>query len=95
MIKDYWEWIKFRFNYTFHRTDFRLSLASSIFDKPLEGNTVAITLGWQVTSHAGCPIEKQKVVIIEINDDKPIIFSLETWKKLNYFTKGKIWAADW
>ena len=58
-------------------------------DTPIAGNSLRFTRGWQVTSQGGYAIEKQKVIILEINDEKPIIFSLEFWKRMNKWSKTK------
>ncbi len=59
-------------------------------DTPIVGNTLRYTRGWQVTCHSGYPImEKQKVIILEFNGEKPIIFTLEFWKRMNKWSKTK------
>ena len=65
------------------RTVEELSKIRESFDKPTIGNTVEATRGWQITSRTGFAIEKEKVIIIKINNRKPIIFSLQAWKNMN------------
>ena len=57
-------------------------------DTPIVGNKILFTRGWQSTSKAGYALkEHQKVIILEINDEKPIIFSLKFWKRMNKWSK--------
>ena len=65
-------------------------------DTPIVGNKVSSVRGWQITSRTGFAIEKEKVIIIRINNRKPIIFSLSVWKAMSKVSSGILndWQED-